>query len=111
MEEKIKKFIDDFYNYTITISITEIELFDKFGWLENTKHYLYNEETNYELYVKYVKEDMLYDLIYNQKGIENQFINDLCAYGVDSEEYKYIKEFYNEYKDMFKFEIDFTDYE
>lgn len=104
----IQDFISEYFDYTTTISITESEWLDKFEWLET---YITYRETNSEDYHKEALKDLLFDLFFNQDNIKTQIILDLDIYETDSGEYKYIKEFYNKWKDLFNFEIDFNKYE
>lgn len=111
--EKIREFIDDYYNYTITISITENELFSNYEWLENMENWLYNAEDKNnndkmcKIYIKEIKKDMIYDLLYNQKAIKEQIETDISIYGNGSGEMKYIKYFYNKWNRLFDFKINF----
>lgn len=107
--KKVKDFIIDFYKYTTTISITEGELFSKFEWLDDCSYWFNLDYANDELITKFIYQNMLYDLIFNQEAIKEQIINDLCSYEEDSEEIEYIKDFYKKWKDMFDFEIDFEE--
>lgn len=112
MLSKIKQFIEEYYDYTTTISITESELFSNYEWLEDMENWLFDSETlndnnkMCDIYVKEIKKDLLYDLLYNQEEIKNQIENDLCNYEEDSEEYQYIKDFYTKWKELFDFKID-----
>lgn len=104
----IQDFISDYFDYTTTISITESEWLSKFEWLED---YITYRKTNNEDYHKEALKDLLFDLFFNQDNIKTQIILDLDIYETDSGEYRYIKEFYNKWKDLFNFEIDFNKYE
>lgn len=111
----IKEFIEDYYEYTTTISITENELFSNYEWLEDMGGWLFeSEDLNdskkmCDMYIKTIKKDLLYDFIYNQEAIEEQIENDLENYGEDSGEHKYIAEFYNKWKKFFNFKIEELD--
>ena len=101
----VKDFIEDYFDYTITISITESEWLDNFSWLEDYFDYE-DDDTMRKLYHKEALKDLLYDLVYNQENIKKQLEIDLDTYGNDSEEYKYIKEFYCKWKDIFNFKLE-----
>ena len=101
-------FVDDYYNYTITISITENELFSKYEWIEKKYKWLFGDKKNcqIETYIKEIKQEMLNDFIYNQNLIKSQLLNDLGNYESDSLEVIVIRDFYNKWKHLFKFKID-----
>lgn len=103
--ERIKDFINAYFDYTTTISITESEWLSKFEWLEDW-HKGENDFVMRKLYHNEALKDLLFDLIFNQDNIKKQFEIDLDNYETDSEEYSYIKNFYNMWKDLFCFEID-----
>lgn len=105
--QNIQNFISDYFDYTTEISITEDEWLDKFEWLED---YITHRKTTDEDYHREALKDLLFDLFFYQEGIKEQIINDLCNYEYKSAEFKYIKNFYNKYKDLFNFEIDFDEY-
>ena len=94
----IQKFIEDYYNYTITISITEGEYLSQFEIYEQE-----GEELDYD---KLAYQDLLYDFIFAQHKIKKQIETDLDCYEQDTGEYQYIKEFYNKYKQYFDFKIE-----
>ncbi len=104
----IQDFISEFFDYTTTISITECEWLDRFMWLEDN---ITDRETTKEDYHKEALKDLLFDLFFYQEGIKEQILNDLEVWEVNSGEYEYIKDFYNKWKDLFNFEIDFSIYE
>lgn len=104
----IKDFIEDYYLYTTEISTTEEELFSNYVYLED---YITHKEVETEDYYKEVYKDLLYNLVFAQDAIEQQIKTDLDEYDVTSSEYKAIKEFFNKYKSLFAFNIDFTKYE
>lgn len=101
--QKIQNFIKDYFDYTITISITESEWLSHFEWLET---YIIDRKTNATDYHKEALKDLLFDLFFNQNGIKEQIENDLGNYGNESEEFDYIKEFYKKWKYLFNFKID-----
>lgn len=102
--KNIQNFIIDFFNYTITISVSEVEWLNNFEWLENTN--IIGREATDEDYHKEALKDLLFDLFFHQKGIKEQLENDIENYGEDSEEMDYIKEFYNKWKYLFNFKIE-----
>lgn len=101
--QKIQDFIKDYFDYTITISITESEWLSHFEWLET---YIIDRETNAADYHKEAIKDLLFDLFFNQNGIKEQIENDLENYGNESEEFNYIKEFYKKWENLFNFKIE-----
>lgn len=101
--QKTQDFIKDYFDYTITISITESEWLSHFEWLET---YIIDRETNAADYHKEALKDLLFDLFFNQDGIKEQIENDLENYDNESEEFNYIKEFYKKWKYLFNFKID-----
>lgn len=105
MLSKIKQFIEDYFEYTTTISITESEWLSHFEWLEDWKKGV-DDKTMTKLYHKEALKDLLYDLIYNQENIKEQIETDLDIYGVESAEFEYIKNFYTKWKELFNFKID-----
>lgn len=115
MKKTIKEFVEDYYEYTTTISITENELFSNYEWLEDMEGWFFeSEDLNdaekmCDIYVRTIKKDLLYDLIYNQNAIKGQIENDLENYDEDSEEQKYIARFYNKWKKLFDFKIEELD--
>lgn len=63
--EDLKKLVEDFAEYTTTISITEEELFENLG---NNRNDLKTRED----FLKVLKEQILYDFIFNIEGIKNK---------------------------------------
>lgn len=94
--EKFQKLIDDFYEYTVTISITENELLDYYDEFKGTK------ELSYEGKIKIVKDDIKYDFENNLEKIEHQLAVDVCEY-YNSSELSYIKAIYRAIKEIFPF--------
>lgn len=78
MMNNLKKLIEDFIEYTTTWSITEDE------WYENvncTRQNAYGEEDiTDEEFERAIREELLYEFIYNIKGIKRQMENDICEY-------------------------------
>lgn len=106
---KLKELVEDFYEYTSTISICENELYQNYFDMINPIYVnMYENENilNKEI-EKRIKADILYDFIYNINGIKNQMINDLDIYEKDTQEYKDIIIMYNKIKKIFKnFELE-----
>lgn len=92
--ESLKKLVEDFAEYTITISITEEELFEN---LENNRNDLETRED----FLKVLKEQILYDFIFNIEGIKKQISFDLDVYSQSGEEYNEIQRMIEEIKKVF----------
>lgn len=102
MLQTIQDFISDYFDYTITISITESEWLGEFEWLENAISW---RDTNSEDYHKEALKDLVFDLLFNQDKIQKQIENDIETFGKGSE-LIYIKDFYSKWKYLFNFRID-----
>ena len=99
--EEIDKLVDDFYDYTTEISITEGELFDYYDDLKNTSN------LNREQKIKVIKEDIKNDFQNNMGKIKEQIENDIFVYGTDDDitecmEFPYIIDIYNKIKNIYK---------
>ena len=92
--EGLKKLVEDFAEYTTTISITEEELFENLG---NNRNDLKTRED----FLKVLKEQILYDFIFNIEGIKKQINFDLDVYNQYGEEYKEIQKMIEEIKKIF----------
>lgn len=92
--EDLKKLVEDFAEYTTTISITEEELFENLG---NNRNDLKTRED----FLKVLKEQILYDFIFNIEGIKKQINFDLDVYNQYGEEYKEIQKMIEEIKKIF----------
>lgn len=92
--EDLKKLVEDFAEYTTTISITEEELFENLG---NNRNDLKTKED----FLKVLKEQILYDFIFNIEGIKKQINFDLDVYNQCGEEYKEIQKMIEEIKKIF----------
>lgn len=101
--QKIQDFIKDYFDYTITISVTESEWLSHFDWLET---YIIDRETNADDYHIEALKDLLFDLFFNQNRIKEQIENDLENYSDESEEFKDIKKFYKKWENLFNFKIE-----
>lgn len=95
--EKFKELVEDFYEYTITISITEFELFSNYEWL---KCKINRKETTRDDYYNEVLKDILFDFIFNKNAIASQFLNDYYSYDENSLELVEIKEMYKRVKEF-----------
>lgn len=102
--EELKKLVEDFFEYTKEISISEFELYDLYcDKLEENYKKMYEKwGTLQENIEKMIKEDILYDFVFNINGIIFQLKNDIGNYAEESKEYKYIEEIYKEIKTIFK---------
>ena len=91
--EELKQLVEDFIDYTITWSISETEWFYN---VDSGRKNAYGEKyiTNEE-FDRAIREELLYEFIYNINGIKHQMKNDLCV-GYES------KHFDNASKDMEK---------
>lgn len=101
---ELKELVEDFFEYTKEISITECELYDNYYDMidkEYTNMYENHGRLNAEI-ERRIKADILYDFIYDIDRIKNQIINDLDIYGKDTQEYKEILKIYNKIKTVFK---------
>lgn len=92
--EDLKKLVEDFAEYTTTISITEEELFENLG---NNRNDLKTRED----FLKVLKEQILYDFIFNIEGIKKQISFDLDVYNQYGEEYNEIQKMIEEIKKIF----------
>lgn len=101
--QNIQDFIKDYFNYTTSISVPEEEWFSYFEWLES---FIIDRETNSDDYYKEALKDLLFDLFFNQEGIRGQLENDLGCFQSGSEEFEFIKQFYDKWKYLFNFRID-----
>ena len=95
--EELKQLVEDFIEYTRTWSISDTEWYwniegvrksdtfkrDASGDLVREKH-ITNEE-----FERAIREEILYEFIYNINGIKFQMENDLC-YGYDEEQFNKI---------------------
>lgn len=83
--EDLKQLVEDFIEYTKTWSISETE------WYYNVNDYIKTQDAK-ETYIsqkefeKAIRENILYEFIYNLNGIKYQLENDLCV-GYDSERF------------------------
>ena len=92
--ESLKKLVEDFAEYTTTISITEEELFENLG---NNRNDLRTRED----FLKVLKEQILYDFIFNIEGIKKQISFDLDVYSQSGKEYNEIQRMIEEIKKVF----------
>lgn len=82
--DKLKQLVEDFIDYTRTWSISETE------WYYNvdcTRKNVYGEQyITREEFERAIREELLYEFIYNINGIKRQMENDLDI-GYDSERF------------------------
>lgn len=78
MMNNLKELVEKFIDYTTTWSITEDE------WYENincTRQNAYDEKNiTDEEFERAIREELLYEFIYNINGIKRQMENDICEY-------------------------------
>lgn len=82
--EELKQLVEDFIEYTKTWSINETEWFYNVDCVRKNaygKDYIANEE-----FERAIREEILYEFIYNINGIKRQMENDLCV-GYDEERF------------------------
>lgn len=78
MMNNLKQLIEDFIDYTTTWSITEDEWY---GNVNCTRQNAYGKENiTDEEFERAVREELLYDFVYNINAIKNQMENDICEY-------------------------------
>lgn len=80
--EQLKQLIEDFIYYTKTWSINETEWYYNVDCVRQNAYgekYITNEE-----FERAIREELLYEFIYNIDGIKRQMENDLCV-GYDEE--------------------------
>lgn len=104
--EELKQLIEDFIDYTKTWSISETEWYYNVDCVRKTQdsgeRYISQEE-----FERAIREELLYEFIYNIKGIKRQMENDLCV-GYDEERFEKIsKDMEKKIQKIFKdFKID-----
>lgn len=99
--EDIDKLMDDFYEYTTEISITEFELMSYYDEFKGTAG------LEYEQAIKIIKEDIKNDFQNNIGKIKEQIENDISTYCVNDDitecmEFPYIIDIYNKIKNVYK---------
>ena len=99
--EDLKQLVEDFIDYTKTWSISEdewywnIDSFRKSGYIDK-KH------ISQEQFERAIREELLYEFIYNINGIKRQLENDFES-GYDSEHFeKASKEIEKKIQKLFK---------
>lgn len=79
----LKQLVEDIVKYTKTWTITETEWYWNIECVRKPNNPKDNEIT-WEEFETAIREEILYDLIYNNaSGLYNQMSNDLCNYGDD----------------------------
>lgn len=79
--KELKQLVEDFIDYTKTFSISETEWYYNVDSARKNvygKDYITNEE-----FERAIREELLYEFIYNINGIKRQMKNDLCSYEED----------------------------
>lgn len=101
---KLKELVEDFYEYTSTISITENELYGNYyDMISPIYRNMYEDKNILRKEIeKRIKADILYDFIYDIERIKFQIKNDLGTYEENTQEYKDIITMYNKIKKIFK---------
>ena len=78
--EKIKQLVEDIIEYTRTWSLTETEWYWNIECVRKPNN-INDKEITWEEFETAIREEILYDLIYNNgSGLYNQIENDLCNY-------------------------------
>lgn len=78
--ENLKNLVEKIINYTKTYSITECEWYWNINSVRKPNN-IKDKEITWEEYEVAIREEILYDLIYNNgSGLHNQMENDLCNY-------------------------------
>ena len=76
--EELKQLVEDFIEYTKTWSISETEWYWNIDCVRKNKggkRYITHEE-----FERAIREEILYEFVYNIEGIKRQLENDLCNY-------------------------------
>ena len=101
--EKLKELVEEFYNYTINISITESELlehyYDKIGQTE--KDYLTQKGDLDNEVDRMVRADILWDFLFTPVNIIDQIKTDIDTFGTNSYEFREIKDMYKKIQKVF----------
>lgn len=103
--QELKQLVEDFINYTRTWSISETEWYYNIDCVRKNGYgekYITNEE-----FERAIREELLYEFIYNINGIKRQMENDF-EIGYDSEHFdKASKEMEKKIQKIFKdFKLD-----
>lgn len=79
----LRQLVEDIVEYTKTWSVTESEWYWNINSVRKSGS-IKNQEITWEEFEVAIREEILYDLIYNNgNGLYNQMENDLCNYEVD----------------------------
>lgn len=85
MMNNLKELVEKFIDYTTTWSITEDELYENVNCIRQNA---YGEESiDDEEFERAIREELLYDFIYNIEEIKSQMENDICEYSGDGAEF------------------------
>ena len=101
--EKLKELVEEFYNYTINISITESELLEHYydNLSQIRRDYLEgNQDLDNEI-DRMVRADILWDFVFTPINIIDQLQTDIDTFGTDSYEFREIKDMYNKIQKVF----------
>lgn len=83
--EDLKQLVEDFIEYTKTWSISETEWYYNVDCVRKSG-YIDKKNITHEQFERAIRENILYEFIYNLNGIKYQLENDLCV-GYDSERF------------------------
>lgn len=101
--EELRKLVENFLEYTCTISITDSELYEKYydKLSQIEKDYLTKKGKLDNEIERMIKADILYDFLFTPINIIEQIECDINAFGEDSSEFIYIKQIYKEIQKVF----------
>ena len=101
--EKLKELVDEFYNYTINISITESELLSYYYDIlsQSRKDYLESRQDLDNEVDRMVRADILWDFVFTPINIIDQMQTDIDTFGTDSYEFREIKDMYKKIQKIF----------
>lgn len=101
--EELRRLVENFLEYTCTISITDSELYDNYiDKLSQTEiNYLIKGKKLDNEIERLIKADILYNFVFTPVNIINQIECDIDEFGKDSTEFIYIKQMYKEIQKVF----------
>lgn len=91
---ELKTIVEEFYEYTTEISITEDELFSDFDYL---KDIITHREVTEQDYVNEVYKRLMFQIVFKPDSIKEQLETDYCEFCEDRE-LLMIKEMYKKLK-------------
>ena len=103
--QELKELVELLFDYTMTISISETELYSNYyDFISEPYRTMYEENGTIDNVVwKMVKADILYDLLFDIDKIKCQLDTDLhSVWEVDTYEYNQIIEIYKSIRKVFK---------